>query len=587
MRAYAFSKSPDAGGLDSRLVAMMRLVLSSSVLFIIAPADLEDIGAFHIVAALFTFYSGLVYLFAGRQIPTLLIKLSYWADISWAALLVVVGDDAITAFLFLFPVLVAAFRLGFVAALRLTLVAAILLVAIGAYKELGDIPLDGGSSSIAENSVATSSFKELANFRRITDLRLPEMLLPPIYLLVFGYLVARWGDREITSKRRLVLLKEITRLSNPRFGIDRMLGTMMERLRAFYDAEACLAIVIDPASDEYVLRRADRGAPERAIDATPLPAETAQLLLAPPLEQSIIYLGAPRAWERSFPDASFYLSDLHKSQRTAVAPVLNEALIAMVDAASFISVPLQGPHSTIGRLYLTAARRRAFSPADVSFLLHVIEQIVPVIENIRLVDQLASSAAEEERRRLARDIHDNVIQPYIGFQIGLAAVSQKLHAGNDDISNDIAQLMAITSQGIGTLRGYVHRLPSAGERESVLLAAVRRFVATYTEATHIAVHIEAAFDLSINDRLAAEVFQMVVEGLNNIRRHTHAANAQIGLACQNDCLIVRIINDGSDGSAPVRFIPRSIAERAAALGGQTRVEHIAGGSTQVTVEIPL
>ena len=108
----------------------------------------------------------------------------------------------------------------------------------------------------------------------------------------------------------------------------------------------------------------------------------------------------------------------------AAAPALNEALIAMVDAASFISVPLQGPHSTIGRLYMTAARRRAFSPADVGFLLHVIEQIVPVIENIRLVDQLASNAAEEERRRLARDIHDNVIQPYIGFQIGLAAVSQ-------------------------------------------------------------------------------------------------------------------------------------------------------------------
>jgi signal transduction histidine kinase len=561
MRSYLVSEVPDASGLDSRLVAMMRLVLSSSVLFIIAPADLENIGAFHIIAALFTIYSGLLYLFAGRQAPVMLTKLLYWADISWAALLVAVGDDSITAFLFLFPVLVAAFRLGFGAALRLTLVATLLLVAIGLFEELAD---DWGT----------------------TDLRLPEILLPPIYLLVFGYLVARWGDREITSKRRLVLLKEITRLSNPRFGIDRMFGTMMERLRAFYDAEACLTIVIDPASTEYMLRRADHREPERAIDATPLPAETAQLLLAPPLDQSIIYFGTPRAWE-SFPKSSFYINGIHKSQPMAAASALNEALIAMVDAASFISVPLQGSHSTIGRLYITAARRRAFSPADVGFLLHVIEQIVPVIENIRLVDQLASNAAEVERRRLARDIHDNVIQPYIGFQIGLAAVSQKLHAGNSDIINDIAQLMEIASQGISTLRGYVHRLPSAGERESVLLAAIRRFVATFTEATHIVVHIDAATDLFITDRLAAEVFQMVVEGLNNIRRHTHAVNARISLACQNDCLIVRIINDSADASAPEHFIPRSIAERAAALGGQTRVEHLTGGNAQVTVEIPL
>src|SRR4029078_12101031 len=139
--------------LDSRLVAMMRLVLSSSVLFIIAPADLEDIGAFHILTALCTTYSGLLYLFAGRQIQMIFTKLSYWTDISWAALLVMVGDDSITAFLFLFPVLVASFQVVFGAALHLTLVAAILLVTLG-------------------------SFKELEDYRHITDLPLPEMLLP-------------------------------------------------------------------------------------------------------------------------------------------------------------------------------------------------------------------------------------------------------------------------------------------------------------------------------------------------------------------------------------------------------------------------
>jgi len=259
----------------------------------------------------------------------------------------------------------------------------------------------------------------------------------------------------------------------------------------------------------------------------------------------------------------------------------------MVDAASFVSLPLHGSYSTIGRLYLTATRRRAFAPADVAFLLQVMEQIVPVIENIRLVDQLASSAAEQERRRLARDIHDNVIQPYIGFQIGLAAVSQKLYAGNGDITNDIEQLIAITDQGIGALRGYIHQLPGLGERDSVLLAAVRRFVATFTAATHIAVRIEAAADLYINDRLAAEVFQMIVEGLSNIRRHTCAEFTSIELARQNDNLILRIVNDGADAAAPAHFIPRSIMERATSLGGQVHVERLASGATQVTVEIPL
>src|SRR5262249_42860520 len=140
---------------------------------------------------------------------------------------------------------------------------------------------------------------------------------------------------------------------------------------------------------------------------------------------------------------------------------------------------------------------------------------------------------------------------------------------------------------IASLRGYVRQLPAGGSRESVLLAAVQRFVASFTETAHIAVQVEAASDLRINDRLAAEVFHMIVEGLSNIRRHTHAACANIGLARQNDSLILRIVNDGTDVVAPARFIPWSIAERAAALGGQARVEQVVGGGTQVTVEIPL
>jgi signal transduction histidine kinase len=497
-------------------------------------------------------------MFAGRQIRPVLIRLSYWADVSWAALLTGFSDDSSTAVLFIFPILIASFQWGFLAALRITIVAAQLLVAIGFLKELGEIP------------------------------KLPEILPQPIYLLVFGYLVACWGDREITSKRRLVLLKELTRLSNPRFGIDRMIGTMMERLRAFHNAEACLMIVTDPAGNEHLLRRADRRDPARAVEGESIPAEAAQLLLAPALEQAVIYLGAPHVWQwwRS-PQANYYVFDVRQGRRVTATHTMNEALITMVDAESFISVPLQYPDGTTGRLYLTAARRRAFSPADVSFLLQVIEQMIPVLENVRLVDQLASSAAEEERRRLARDIHDNVIQPYIGFQIGLAAVSQKLHAGAGDIASDITQLMAITDQGIGALRNYVHRLPDSGKRESVLLEAIRRFVATFSEATHIAVQVEVASDLYINDRLAAEVFQMIVEGLSNIRRHTHAAHASILLTCQDDCLIMRIANDDVDGVVPIHFIPRSISGRAAALGGQACVERVVGGGAQVIIEIPL
>src|SRR5437016_9223787 len=121
--------------------------------------------------------------------------------------------------------------------------------------------------------------------------------------------------------------------------------------------------------------------------------------------------------------------------------------------------------------------------------------------------------------------------------------------------------------GIAELRRYIGGLQDSDEREGSLLVAVRRFAEQFVKATGIAVHIEDETPLAVHDRLAAEVFQIVVEGLSNIRRHTSSAWATIGLACRNGQLRLRIVNDITAGSAPAPFTPRSITERAAALGG--------------------
>lgn len=71
----------------------------------------------------------------------------------------------------------------------------------------------------------------------------------------------------------------------------------------------------------------------------------------------------------------------------------------------------------------------------------------------------------------------------------------------------------------------------------------------------------------MSDRLAAEVFQIVNEGMSNICKHTTARNGYIELACTAGQLTVRIENECS-GQPVLDFTPSSIAERAAALGGK-------------------
>ena len=83
------------------------------------------------------------------------------------------------------------------------------------------------------------------------------------------------------------------------------------------------------------------------------------------------------------------------------------------------------------------------------------------------------------------------------------------------------------------------------------MPAVRRFATRFSEVTGIAVEVQADDDLRIEDRLAAEAFQMVAEGLANVRRHTHAPQRHGGLALHDGALRLRIENPaGPEARAP-------------------------------------
>lgn len=101
------------------------------------------------------------------------------------------------------------------------------------------------------------------------------------------------------------------------------------------------------------------------------------------------------------------------------------------------------------------------------------------------------------------------------------------------------------------------------------------------------VYVEAQTDIHVNDRLAAEVFQMVAEGLSNVRRHTSSVHATIRLACHSGCLTLCIENDTAQEVALRSFTPRSITERATALGGRVHIQGTKNGDTAVVVDIPL
>jgi signal transduction histidine kinase len=409
---------------------------------------------------------------------------------------------------------------------------------------------------------------------------------------MFGYIIARWGGYHTQLKNRLKLLKEVTVFSNPRFGIDRTIKAILESVRAFYDGEACVLVIPGKPGDaeSYQMYRVARGMHASRSAPPEIGREAAEQFLSPSLDYAVLYRKRRYSQTRLFDIKTRIFVETNSSN--------SDKLAGMLEAQRYLSVPVYYRHQAVGRLYIVDGPDR-FDSSDMDFMLQLMDHVTPVMENIRLIDNLASDAAEQERRRIAHDIHDSVIQPYLGLQFGLSALDQKLEAGNTAIRGNIQELLELTNHELAELRRFVWGLKASEERADILLPAIERYAERFSVVTGIKVDVAAYGRVKVNDRLAAELFQIVAEGLSNVRRHAFCRDARVEISCKESSLLLQIKNsrprsggnaDGErvDGQEGVKsFRPHSIAERAASLGGDTQVFVDEKDYTVVSVGIPL
>ena len=551
--------------IDLRLIAGMRVVLGTCSLLVVLLESMEAqawIMPIPLTLALYSLYGVVVYHLSVRRNELVAHKLIPWLDLLWYLPLVAftTGPNSTFYYFFFFAIIVASFTWGLTDGLRLTL-----------------------ASAAAYTAVATLAGRPIAMSR---------LMLAPIGLLIFGYIIARWGGYHTQLKKRLKLLKDVTVFSNPRFGIDRTIKAILESVRDFYNAEACLLVIPGKQGDaeSYQMYRVARGIHPSRSAPPEIGREAAVQFLSPSLDHAVIYRKSHASHARLFDVKTRVFSEAPAGS--------GDKLAGLLDAQRYLSVPVYYRHQAVGRLFIVDGPTHIDGP-DMDFMLQLMDHVTPVMENIRLIDNLASDAAETDRRRIAHDIHDSVIQPYLGIQFGLSALDQKLESGNVAIRDNVQELLELTKHELAELRRFVWGLKAGEERMDVLLPAIERYAQRFSLVTGISVDIEAHGKVKVNDRLAAELFQIVAEGLSNVRRHAFCRDARVEIQCKETSLQLQIKNsrpragsqvevERGDGHDGVRaFRPHSIAERAAALGGDTQVYVDEKDYTVVSVGIPL
>ena len=552
---------------DLPLVSAMRVMLAASALVVISidPSEPSRYALLiYLTLVLYTVFSAIVYMLSLRQKRIFPTAVMPWIDAGWYLVLIGLsgGSNSIFFNLLFFAILEASFDSGYESGLNLTIVSTVLFAVVG--------------------FLASSE----------TKFELNRLMYRPIQLLILGFLISRWGGFKVKLWNRLQLLKDITVFSNPAFGIDRTVNAILEKVRAFYDADACLLLIRrgDNNGKSYQLYRVGRHANRTAASPPEIRSDVAGFFIFPSHTKAVIY--------REGGTVQTLLFDIEKRTVSVGDPEAGSRVATALEAHSYLSVPVVARDEPIGRLYVIGGPSRFNKPA-LEFVTQLMDHMSPIMENMRLVETLASDAAEQERRRIARDIHDSVIQPYLGLQLALAAIAQKLEPGNPEILHDVKRVMELTNQELAELRRYVWGLRGGEEPLDALLPAIQRYAERFSSVTGINVKVKANGKVEVNGRLAAELFQIVTEGLNNVRRHAQCDDALVEIECTGGGLLLQIKNrrprpSGRLDPGPEEnkersnlFSPRSISERATLLGGKTTVSVDENNYTVVSVGIPI
>jgi two-component system, NarL family, sensor histidine kinase UhpB len=202
--------------------------------------------------------------------------------------------------------------------------------------------------------------------------------------------------------------------------------------------------------------------------------------------------------------------------------------------------------------------------------------------------RLVVRAQEEERRRLARDLHDEVNQALTAILLRLEALGQDAPA---ERAQEVTELKRLVNQAMDELTGLARQLrPSALDDHGLVPAIdaqLKRFSTRARVETNLTTHGDPSV-LDEDEQIA--VYRVAQEALANASRHAEPSRVEVELSVGERGTELRVSDDGC-GFDPARDEPaglglKGMAERARLVGGELDVRSSRGGGTSVTLRVP-
>jgi signal transduction histidine kinase len=380
-----------------------------------------------------------------------------------------------------------------------------------------------------------------------------------------------------------------------RLGLKHTVAVLFDTIVKRFRARRAIAVIRDFSTERVYLWQ---GGPLTGESALPLQVTRLEHGAAEPfLFPSSGSWSAVRPGSRAELDIAAL--DVTGRPTDAGPQAFSEAFLEAVGPFDHLmGIQLERPGAWTGRLFLIDApvgRDRLWA---VALGQRLARQICPALDNVALLHRVRSKSAANERARIARELHDGIVQTVMGVQIQLHALSTRVATRSKVLANEQARLAGLLRDEALNLRDLMQQMKSGDLPPDRLVDTLADTVKRFQYETGIKARFITEFDrVDLPPRACSEVARVVQEALVNVRKHSGAHNVFVRFTMADGVCRLSIDDDGCGFPFTGRLTqatpeqstqwPRVINERVRLLGGAMSVISVPTQGARLDISIPL
>lgn len=272
----------------------------------------------------------------------------------------------------------------------------------------------------------------------------------------------------------------------------------------------------------------------------------------------------------------------------------------------WLGVPLESMGKILGIVVAGHTVPHSFTKDQIQLAEAVVKQAVVALQNAWLFEQVRSGRErlqqlsrhlveiqENERKYIARELHDETSQSLTSLKLGLQVIEQNA-AGHEQLMGQVKDLKALADETLESLHHLAVNLRPASLDHLGLVEALTSLIQSTRERSGLTTHfktIGSIQDAPLTDEVESSIYRIVQESITNVIRHAHATYADVILEWQDEKIVIIIEDDGvgmdlEKARESGRLGLVGMQERAEMLGGNLLVESTPQVGTTLVVEIP-